>query len=139
MSRPVRSVHERFWEKVEKTDTCWLWRNPPNQRGYGQFWFEGKVIEAHLLCYRLMVGHILSGFELDHLCRVPLCVRPAHLQPVPHLLNVQRGESGAWQRAKTQCPQGHQYTVDNIYWTRGGRTRTCRTCQLERKRNRNVV
>src|SRR5258708_27180464 len=28
--------------------------------------------------------------ELDHLCRVRRCVRPAHLDPVTHAVNVQR-------------------------------------------------
>jgi hypothetical protein len=25
----------RFWTKVKKTDTCWLWTGVPNDSGYG--------------------------------------------------------------------------------------------------------
>ena len=34
---------------------------------------------------------------------------------------------GAQQRAKTHCPQGHEYTEDNIYWSASG-GRRCKLC-----------
>jgi hypothetical protein len=34
---------------------------------------------------------------------------------------------GAQQRAKTHCPQGHEYTEDNIYWSASG-GRRCKSC-----------
>jgi segregation and condensation protein B len=37
---------------------------------------------AHRQSYRLIVGKIPVGLELDHLCRVPRCVNPYHLEPV---------------------------------------------------------
>src|ERR1035441_4528421 len=39
----------------------------------------------------------------------------------------------AQQRAKTHCPQGHEFTPDNIYW-RGPdkKNRQCKTCTRER-------
>lgn len=43
----------------------------------------------------------------------------------------------ARQRAKTHCPQGHEYTPDNTYqWKRG---RTCRACQAERSRKKRLA
>ncbi len=43
----------------------------------------------------------------------------------------------AQQRAKTHCPQGHEYTPDNIYW-RGPdkKNRQCKTCTRERAHDR---
>lgn len=38
---------------------------------------------------------------------------------------------------KTRCPQGHEYTPENIKWSmksNGSRSRKCRTCDNERKR-----
>ena len=29
------AVAERFWSKVEKTDTCWLWTGHRDRHGYG--------------------------------------------------------------------------------------------------------
>src|SRR5690242_7086979 len=31
----VRPLAERFWEKVQKSDGCWLWSGATNPAGYG--------------------------------------------------------------------------------------------------------
>ena len=31
----LSDAYERFWSKVEKTDTCWLWTGATDQTGYG--------------------------------------------------------------------------------------------------------
>lgn len=33
---PRKSLAERFWAKVLKTDTCWIWQGYVNTSGYGQ-------------------------------------------------------------------------------------------------------
>jgi len=35
MSRPVQDIRVRFWNKVNKTDTCWLWRGAVDKTGAG--------------------------------------------------------------------------------------------------------
>ncbi|HEU5089071.1 MAG TPA: hypothetical protein VFT99_16560, partial [Roseiflexaceae bacterium] len=34
--KPVRPLAERFWAKVRKTDTCWLWTAATDHNGYGR-------------------------------------------------------------------------------------------------------
>jgi hypothetical protein len=95
---------ERFWSKVNRNGPipdarpdlgkCWIWNAPPTFYGYGQFNLNGSPRRAHVLSYELLVGPVPEGLELDHLCLVKICVRPAHLEPVTHLENVLRG--GAW-------------------------------------------
>lgn len=145
---------ERFWNKVDKNGPggCWLWTASLDGRGYGQFALdriEGKKrnVRAHRFSYEQIVGPVPQGFELDHLCRVRHCVRPDHLDAVPHIVNVHRGAgTGAalWDgsppagalanAAKTHCPQGHPYSIENTYLSNGGRFRKCRTCVLDRMR-----
>ena len=37
-----KSIQERFWAKVAKTDTCWLWTaSRISSSGYGQFHIDG--------------------------------------------------------------------------------------------------
>src|SRR5688500_648059 len=49
-----RPLAERFWEKVEKTDTCWLWRARTMPRGYGVVGIgTGKTFLAHRVAYEL--------------------------------------------------------------------------------------
>jgi hypothetical protein len=119
----------RLEAKIEFTDTCWLWQGGQDGHGYGQTFVYGRgLVGAHAAAYELLVGPVPEGLELDHLCRTPLCVNPAHLEPVTHAENMRR--AGA---AKTHCVHGHEYTPEN---TRiGGRgERKCLTC--ERTRNR---
>ena len=78
----------RFWRFVAKTDTCWLWTGA-TASGYGLFWDERQV-RAHRWAYESEVGPIPEGLQLDHLCRVPLCVRPDHLEPVTGAENMRR-------------------------------------------------
>jgi hypothetical protein len=116
---------ERFWEKVNRTDACWLWTGA-GSGGYGRFWYEGRVQPAHRVSYEWQVGPIPDGLYIDHLCRTPACVNPEHLEPVTQKANVDRGIANDWQRAKTECPQGHAYNADNTKWYEG--RRYCRAC-----------
>ena len=58
------------------------------------FSIDGVRILYHQFFYRLLVGPVPEGLELDHLCRVKLCVRPEHLEPVTHPENMQRALEG---------------------------------------------
>jgi hypothetical protein len=52
---------------------------------------------------------------------------------------IKYGEANpAW---RTHCPQGHEYTTDNVLLGRnvkGAQTRRCKTCMRERERERRV-
>jgi len=75
-----------------------------------------------------MVGEIPEGLQIDHLCRVPACVRPDHLEVVTPRINVWRGRSDAAKNAlKTECPQGHPYDEKNTRRDWEGK-RSCREC-----------
>lgn len=131
----TRSMAERFWEKVHRTDDCWLWTAALDAKGYGFFRGEPISTRAHRVAYTLTVGPIPKGLELDHLCRNRACVNPAHLEPVVHRENVLRGDAGLararLESAKTHCPQGHPYDDINTYRRSTGH-RTCRSCARER-------
>ena len=70
---------ERFWNKVNKSDGCWLWDASTKGNGYGQFRIDGKTKWAHRVAYELAVGDIPDGMHVMHLCDNPLCCRPDHL------------------------------------------------------------
>ncbi len=74
---------KRFWDKVNKTDSCWLWTASTRNKGYGAFcWREsGKMIQgrAHIFSYRIHIGSIPDGMCVLHTCDTPACVNPDHL------------------------------------------------------------
>lgn len=132
---------ERFWSRVNKTDTCWLWTGTGSRTGlgYGRFQPElgnPRLVGSHRWAYEQLVGPIPPGLHLDHLCRTPSCVNPAHLEPVTNRENQLRGVGfPARNAAKTHCPQGHPYAGPNLYIAANG-GRICRTCLRERARVR---
>lgn len=136
MTDPTWTPARRFWAKVERTPTCWLWTGANDGRhGYGHVWFGGRYQAAHRVSYQLEVGSIPEGLVLDHLCRNPPCVRPDHLEAVTPRTNTLRGVGGAAEKAqRTHCPAGHPYDTANTYRDKANR-RYCRTCIAARKRS----
>lgn len=131
---------ERFWLSVDRTggpESCWPWRKGRFANGYGCFRADGRNHRAH----RWLLGH-LRGSPLGkdeygcHHCDNPPCCNPKHLFIGSAKDNAQdmasKGRSRG-QRTKC-CPQGHEYTADNTYWSNDGQWRRCRTCVRERMR-----
>lgn len=123
----------RFWAKVEKTDTCWLWTGCVLRNGYGQAWDGTGRDYAHRISYELANGPIPDGLQIDHLCRVRHCVNPAHLEAVTMPTNILRGVSPAALNArKTHCVRDHEFTPENTATT--ATQRVCRTCKRDTQR-----
>lgn len=138
----LKSVAERFWEKVEISgpEDCWEWTACLNEDGYGLISIgqrepgKGHMRGAHRVSYELTSGEIPEGLELDHLCRNPSCVNPAHLEAVTHRENMLRGETlAAAQALQTHCKAGHPLAGRNLV-PRSGRKRECRICTARRVR-----
>ena len=103
---------------------CWLW-DKVRVDGYTQVQMSGQKWLVHRLTYTLLVGEIPVGLQIDHLCRIPRCVNPAHLEAVTPLVNTRRSHGN---NAKTHCPQGHEYTPENTLHSKDRLHRQCRTC-----------
>lgn len=73
------------------TTACWIWQGGSTPLGYGRLSFDGCLYPAHRWFYEDAGHTIPTGLLLDHLCRVPACVNPDHLEPVSGAENVQRG------------------------------------------------
>lgn len=139
-------VMERFWAQVmpEPNSGCWLWLGclqkgaSKGPLGYGVINHNKKKYQAHRFSYERLVGPIEPGLEIDHLCRMPCCVNPDHLEPVTHAVNVSRGRAreacSAFHLAKTHCPRGHPYSGENLIRHKDGR-RACRECGRMHARN----
>lgn len=117
------TAQERFFSKVYKTDTCWLWTGACRNRGYGAMYFEGRPEVASRLSYRWFVGPIPENFTVDHICRVTRCVNPDHLRVMSMIDNVRLGCDNA---RVTTCPKGHLYDAENTFYYR--KWRFCRRC-----------
>lgn len=70
---------------------CWIWQLSVTSHGYGHLRLNGRDAMAHRASYEDAKGPIPAGLTLDHLCRVPACINPDHLDPVTQAENVRRG------------------------------------------------
>lgn len=123
----------QFFQRIEITNHCWLWNGRKTNGGYGVFSFNNNVIRAHRFSYELFKNEIPVNLDLDHLCRNTKCVNPQHLEPVSKYENQKR--SPITNMNKTHCPQGHEYSSDNLYVSPKG-FRFCRICKNAHERLR---
>lgn len=92
---------ERFWLKVDFTDSCWNWRAPLDE-GYGRFNLDGRIWRAPRLSYTWLISPVPAHLVTDHLCRNRACVHPAHLELVTNPVNVMRGGVGESNRRRAR-------------------------------------
>lgn len=120
-------------------DQCWPWPGRRDGGGYGIIYRDGRNHRAHRLIYESAKGKVPEGLVLDHLCRNPPCVNPAHLEPVTNRENTLRGIGPTAIHARaTHCPSGHPYTPENVARWRKAEpdSRQCRECNREKMRTR---
>jgi hypothetical protein len=143
------AMHTRediFWARVavRGAGECWPWigvlsAQGSQRGGYGvmPMGIRGVRVAAHRFAYELLIGPIPPGVEIDHTCHNDSecagrgadcphrrCVNPAHLEPVTHAVNIQRGNH---RQKGTHCSKGHPFTV-----AASGRNR-CLICQQAKR------
>ena len=132
----MESERNRFFSKIDKTNSCWNWIGSIQNDGYSAFWLHGKSISAHRLSYELFIGKIPNDMVIDHLCRNRKCVNPKHLECVTQRINLLRGNTIQSENAmKTECKNGHPLSDNNLDKSqlRHGH-RVCKICLNEYRR-----
>ncbi len=123
--------HDKFWNLVHKNpgDGCWVWLGAwDRQYGYGKYTVADlsrpcgtRSATPHKYAWEEAMGRsVTPGMELDHTCRVKLCVRPSHLEEVTHIVNKKRARLRF-------CKRGHPQTPENRYHYGKGLER-CKLC-----------
>jgi hypothetical protein len=112
------SVIRLFLEKINKTDTCWLWTAHTDRNGYGLAYAgrrpgdPSSTFYAHRMAYAIAHGEIPTGVVVMHTCDVPACVNPEHLKLATQSLNVK--DRDAKGRGAKERPTIRKITVEGV-------------------------
>lgn len=72
-----------FWMSVAISDDeteCWPWTGY-EEDGYGQFFWDGRMVGAHELALTFTTGEVRApGLDTCHRCNNPICCNPNHLR-----------------------------------------------------------
>lgn len=127
----LRSLAERLWARVRKTETCWIWEGSRNALGYGNIGRGGRGagnVSTHRAAWELTYGSVPDGKYLLHSCDNPPCCNPAHLRLGTAVENnaewMVRGKGRATPR---QHIKATPYTapVEDRFWPKVEKTATC--------------
>lgn len=134
MKRPVgrpktdlktRLLEKLYWEDRGYKTKCWIWPITNGGTGRPIIQVNRKSLRTYRVVYEMLVGPIPEGLTLDHLCRVPTCCNPEHLEPVTLEENLARTRGEF-------CKSGeHAMSGSNLlqYYWQGKLTRRCKACK----------
>lgn len=105
-----------FWNKVDKTDTCWNWTAYKDRDGYGIFGIKNVgQFKAHRFSLMLEGVDIPKGYIVMHHCDNPSCVCPEHLKPATVAENnLDKKLKGREARQKGESNAGSKLTESQV-------------------------
>lgn len=89
----TQPLYERFHSKINFSEECWIWtgcvsKGVRHPDGYGQIWYEGRMVPATHAAWFLSTGEWPTKF-MCHRCNSSLCVRIDHLYEGDQVDNMQ--------------------------------------------------
>lgn len=111
---------DRFMAKTQRQGQCLRWTAAHGPTGYGRFGLNGVNEVAHRAAWKIFVGPIPYGKEIDHVkdrgCVFRDCVDVTHLEVVTRRMNNERKTNSI-----SEFPCGHLRSPENTSKGRMGK------------------
>ena len=131
----IYTFNERkFEDKIEKTDSCWIFNGAKSSKGYGSVRTRQprKMVGAHILAYQKWIGQVDEGMHVLHSCDNPSCVNPEHLGLGTNADNVvdkceKNRQAKSFKIPHTKLTRNDAESIRNLYFsskTIGSKKRT---------------
>lgn len=143
MAQPsIQTLAERVLRRCQRDDVGCLVFSGAKAKGYGRVGYYaggGKqvVLQTHRVVWEAENGPIPDGLTIEHECANRACQDTTHMTLMTRADNSRAGSHRnpivIANRAKTHCPEGHEYSVENTYSPPTG-GRYCRECGRNRTR-----
>jgi hypothetical protein len=120
--------HEKFLSHIRVMGECWIYQVNYSGSWYRSLAIGGKQFKAHRVSMSIFKGDLNPELVIDHICRNKSCVNPDHLREVTQKINNCENSLSitGFNKFKTHCKYGHEYTPENTKRTSTGRN--CRIC-----------
>jgi len=140
----ARQLKDRlFANRFVDSNGCWRWLGSQDKDDCGVISINDKTRKVHRVAFELFSGPIPKDSFVCHTCDNPWCFNPAHLFLGDSYDNkmdsMEKGRAAEdnladYNREKTHCPHGHEYTPENTYMqlAHGRPCRQCRACRRAR-------
>lgn len=114
----------RFWSKVNKTDTCWLWKP---KALLSVLRINGVSKTARRISFCLAYKKTPADNFLENTCGNPMCVRPDHLKLVPVYNDNRRREYSKQWRVDNK----ESYKLSVAKWRKENKAEIARAAKLK--------
>jgi hypothetical protein len=81
LQKPILAdAKQKFWEKVEKTSSCWIWTGRIEKSGYAYTSLLGVKTLVQRIAWVLVNGNLPSNHIIKRTCTSKRCVNPKHMK-----------------------------------------------------------
>lgn len=128
--------------KINPITKCWLFTGSISHK-YGRVSIGDNRYQVHRLSAYMCLGLDIENDEIQVLhkliCKNQRCFNPLHLylgDSYDNNRDTVKAGNHLW-ASKTECPQGHSYSGDNLYVGPTKKDRRCRICaDISREKSR---
>lgn len=92
---PLEYRKEAFWNLVDRSGSCWVWKGRISTLGYGYFAWNNTASTPQRFSYLIHFGTMPKG-RIIAICHNVLCVKPEHLTVVPNVRRMTDEEKRAY-------------------------------------------